>query len=534
MITLYALGTPVYAASPDLTVSSIWLERVSVPGVPVAPTELIPNESFVIVANVTNLGQATASGFYLDVYYDSEYGRGGPDNIASGEVQQWFVGPLTAMPGAHATQWVVDPDNQIAELNEQNNQKQYTFNIGQLTTTSTTTISSTSLSSTGTTSTNTATTATVPTVTQTSTVTSQITSSTTTSYASTTNTVPSSTQSTTSSTSSLTTTATTPSTTTHTTIATVTTSTGTSTVGSTTQTTIVSTTASTATATSTVPTTSTALTIVILSPGNQTIVTSSPVRLLAQVTTGGTAVQGATVTVIVDGNAACSGNSNSTGYFLCTYSLSQSGHVYTWYANASRLGVDSAKSSSTSFTFAPSGGTCAITYKLSDLIVGSSGRTASLLLSAQCSKSVGSYQFVIDLPLGSQISSVGSPTVTGFMAGGSLLTSGAQLRWFSLGANGGATGNLTIPIRIATGLPSASNLQITLNSTTTIRDVAGTAMLVSPALPLSSSVNVIYPVATTTVYGALDAYFSNSVWSPIGRVPRVGDLYDLLDIYFTG
>jgi hypothetical protein len=431
LITLFALRSPVYAALPDLTVSSIWLERASAPGVPVAGTDLAPNESFVIVANVTNLGQGTAHGFYLDVYYDSDYGRGGPDNITSGEVQQWFVGPLTATPGAHTTQWVVDPDNQIAELNEQNNQKQYTFNIGQLTTNSTTT-------------------------------------------------------------------------------------------------------ASTATATSTVPTTSTALTIVILSPGNQTIVTSSSVGLLAQVASGGTAFQGATVTVIVDGNAACSGNSNSTGYFLCTYSLSQSGHVYTWYANASRLGVDSAKSSSSSFAFEPSGGTCAITYKLSDQIVGSSGRTASLLLSAQCSKSVGSYQFVIDLPLGSQISSVGSPTVTGFMAGGSLLTSGAQLRWFSLGANGGATGNLTIPIRIATGLPSASNLQITLNSTTTIRDVAGTAMLVSPALPLSSSVNVIYPVATTTVYGALDAYFSNSVWSPIGRVPRVGDLYDLLDIYFTG
>lgn len=308
------------------------------------------------------------------------------------------------------------------------------------------------------------------------------------------------------------------------------------TLSSTTNSTVSSTTTSvsSSTAMTTVPTTSAALTTVILSPGNQTIVTSSPVRLLAQVTTGGTAVQGATVTVIVDGNTTCSGNSNSTGYFLCTYLLSQSGHEYTWYANASRLGFDSAKSLSSSFTFEPSVGTCAITYKLSDQIVGSSGRTASLLLGAQCSKSVGSYQFVIDLPLGSQTSSIGSPTMTGFMAGGSLLTSGAQLRWFNLNANGGTTGNLTIPILIASGLPSASNVQITLNSTTAIRDMAGIAMLLSPALPLSSSVNVIYPVATTTVYQALDAYFSNSVWSPIGRIPRVGDLYDLLDIYFTG
>jgi hypothetical protein len=140
LITLYALRSPVYASSPDIAVSSIWLERASAPGVPVTGTDLAPNESFNIVANVTNLGQATASGFYLDVYYDSEYGRGGPDNIAPGEVQQWFVGPLTATLGAHTTQWVV-------EWNETNNQKQYAFTIGQqiaITTNSITTASSNS------------------------------------------------------------------------------------------------------------------------------------------------------------------------------------------------------------------------------------------------------------------------------------------------------------------------------------------------------------------------------------------------------
>ncbi|MGA2462581.1 MAG: CARDB domain-containing protein [Candidatus Bathyarchaeia archaeon] len=144
LITLFALTSPVYAASPDLTVSSIWLEKASAPGIPVTGNDLAPNDSFNIVANVTNLGQATAQGFYVDVYYDSSYGRGGPDNIAPGEVQQWFIGPLTATPGAHTTRWVVDPDNQIAELNETNNQKQYTFTIRQqvgLTANSTTTAS---------------------------------------------------------------------------------------------------------------------------------------------------------------------------------------------------------------------------------------------------------------------------------------------------------------------------------------------------------------------------------------------------------
>jgi hypothetical protein len=110
---------------------------------------LSPNESFNIVASVKNLGQETASGYYLDVYYDSDYGRGGPDNIASGEAQEWYLGPLTATAGTHTTQWVVDPDNQIAELNEQNNVKQYVFTIGSgetQTTTVTATVTQTATS----------------------------------------------------------------------------------------------------------------------------------------------------------------------------------------------------------------------------------------------------------------------------------------------------------------------------------------------------------------------------------------------------
>jgi len=130
LLTLSALSFPVHAASSDLTIDSIWLERASAPHVPVAGTDLSPNESFNIVASIKNLGQETASGYYLDVYYDSDYGRGGPDNIASGEAQEWYVGPLTATAGTHTTQWVVDPDNQIAELNEQNNLQQLVFTVG--------------------------------------------------------------------------------------------------------------------------------------------------------------------------------------------------------------------------------------------------------------------------------------------------------------------------------------------------------------------------------------------------------------------
>jgi hypothetical protein len=145
LIALSTLSFPVYAGSSDLTVDSIWLERASAPGVPVAGTDLSSNESFNIVASIKNIGQEAANGYYLDVYYDSDYGRGGPDNITAGEVQEWYVGPLTATVGTHVTQWVVDPDNQIAELDEQNNVKQYTFTIGssepQTTTGSTATVS---------------------------------------------------------------------------------------------------------------------------------------------------------------------------------------------------------------------------------------------------------------------------------------------------------------------------------------------------------------------------------------------------------
>jgi hypothetical protein len=147
LITLSTLSFPVYAGSSDLTVDSIWLERASAPNVPVAGTDLSPNESFNMVASIKNLGQEIASGYYVDVYYDSDYGRGGPDNIGPSEVQEWYVGPFTATADMHVTQWVVDPDNQIAELDEQNNVKQYIFTVGsslpQTNATSTTTVTAT-------------------------------------------------------------------------------------------------------------------------------------------------------------------------------------------------------------------------------------------------------------------------------------------------------------------------------------------------------------------------------------------------------
>jgi hypothetical protein len=141
----------------DLTVDSIWLEDASQPGQPVS--QISPGQSFLIVATIKNIGQATAPGFYLDVYYDSDYGRGGPDNILAGEVQTWYVGPLTATNGTHTTKWVVDPDNQIAELSESNNERDLTFTIGSspATTSVTSTLTSSTTESYSTTTTSTTT-----------------------------------------------------------------------------------------------------------------------------------------------------------------------------------------------------------------------------------------------------------------------------------------------------------------------------------------------------------------------------------------
>jgi hypothetical protein len=136
LVTVHAGSTS------DLTVDNIWLEDASQPGQPIS--QVSSGQSFLIVATIKNIGQETASGYYLDVYYDSDYGRGGPDNILAGEVQTWYVGPLTAQDGTHTTKWVADPDNQIAELDETNNEKDHTFTVGSQTATTTATSGSTS------------------------------------------------------------------------------------------------------------------------------------------------------------------------------------------------------------------------------------------------------------------------------------------------------------------------------------------------------------------------------------------------------
>ena len=128
MVILSSVSTGVRADSlPDLTIGKIWLVSASNPGQNV--TQPKAGDQFNIAASVNNIGNAPASGYYVDVYYDGYFGRSGPDNITAGERQVWYVGPITAQGGSHTTTWVVNPNNTIPELSYDNNVKTYTFSV---------------------------------------------------------------------------------------------------------------------------------------------------------------------------------------------------------------------------------------------------------------------------------------------------------------------------------------------------------------------------------------------------------------------
>jgi len=90
------------------------------------------------------------------------------------------------------------------------------------------------------------------------------------------------------------------------------------------------------------------LTVNLLSPTNGTTVTSSPVAF--RLTVAGS-VQGATVTVYVDGSQACSGSTSSTGSFSCKSSVTKTGGIHSWYATATKTGFTSGTSPTWTFTY---------------------------------------------------------------------------------------------------------------------------------------------------------------------------------------
>jgi hypothetical protein len=130
---------------PDLTVENVWVDHCSAVQSGSAEGPLIkklsalgelpsigmqPGEEFCIFATVKNIGRATTYGYYIDAYYDSNYGWGGSVySIAPDEVHTWSWGPWTAESGTHTTSWIVDPGNMIQELDETNNGKTYEFTV---------------------------------------------------------------------------------------------------------------------------------------------------------------------------------------------------------------------------------------------------------------------------------------------------------------------------------------------------------------------------------------------------------------------
>jgi hypothetical protein len=95
------------------------------------------------------------------------------------------------------------------------------------------------------------------------------------------------------------------------------------------------------------------LTVALVSPSNGAVVSSSPVELKVRVTSGGSAVQDATVMFYVDGKVLpASSTSDSNGYASHIYPP-PSAKSYSWYVTAEKYQYDPRTSPTWSFTYSP-------------------------------------------------------------------------------------------------------------------------------------------------------------------------------------
>jgi hypothetical protein len=90
------------------------------------------------------------------------------------------------------------------------------------------------------------------------------------------------------------------------------------------------------------------LSISLISPKKGIAITSSPVSLSISVANS---VQGASITVFVDGSQICSGSTDSTGSFSCNATVSKTGETHSWYAVASKTGFTSDTSPTWTFKY---------------------------------------------------------------------------------------------------------------------------------------------------------------------------------------
>ena len=92
------------------------------------------------------------------------------------------------------------------------------------------------------------------------------------------------------------------------------------------------------------------LTVTLFSPGNEASVSSSPVKFTVHVTFISSSVSGASVSVYVNGNLACSGLTTS-GSASCSATVTKTGGTHAWYATATKTGYQSGTSPTWSFKF---------------------------------------------------------------------------------------------------------------------------------------------------------------------------------------
>jgi hypothetical protein len=77
------------------------------------------------------------------------------------------------------------------------------------------------------------------------------------------------------------------------------------------------------------------LSVNLVSPKNGTSLTGSHVTLKVSVANS---IQGATVTVTLDGKQVCTGSTGSNGAFSCSATVTKTGGTHSWFATASKTG----------------------------------------------------------------------------------------------------------------------------------------------------------------------------------------------------
>ena len=251
------------------------------------------------------------------------------------------------------------------------------------------------------------------------------------------------------------------------------------------------------------------LSVGLVSPSNGATVTSVPITLKAQVTSSGSGVQSASVTIYVGSSSVCSGSSDSSGYYSCSYSPSAGG--YTWYASASKSGYTSGQSTSWSFTYTPS-----LVVSLVSPPSPSNGATVTsvpITLKAQVTSSGSGVQSAsVTIYVGSSSVCSGSSDSSGYYSC-SYSPSAGGYTWYASASKSGYTSGQstswsftykapTVTVNVnsqqcdskgCTLVSQLSGVQVTLGSQSKSTDSSGTVVFSVP--PGTYSLSVQSPVS---------------------------------------